>query len=276
MKIHPIAEMFPMMTDEELSELAEDIKTNGLLNPITKDKDGVLIDGRNRLEACKRAGVEPTFETLNGTDPIAYILAQNVKRRQLNKGQQAMIVAFAYPEPEKGGRGKRGNLLETSGFSRQRLGQARQVLRHSKELAEAVLNDTIKLDKAIERMVEQKREMESIEAKLEILRKDAPDLAELVNDERLNLPEAYASLEERKRIAVEEEKSQRETFCRIGETTYSGILAWAVDEFCSDLEKRLEDEEFRESFIKRIRLNRAEIPSVLKGAEAFTHILKKI
>jgi len=40
----------------------------------------------------------------------------------------AAAVAFAYPNPEKGGRGKKGNLLETSGFSRQRLGQARQLI----------------------------------------------------------------------------------------------------------------------------------------------------
>ena len=73
MKVHPVAEMFPMMTEEELDELAEDIKQNGLLNPIIKDKDDVLIDGRNRLEACKRAGVEPVFETLNGIEPAAYI-----------------------------------------------------------------------------------------------------------------------------------------------------------------------------------------------------------
>jgi hypothetical protein len=78
------------------------------------------------LEACKRAGVIPTFETLNGTDPVAYILAQNVKRRQLNKGQQAMAVAPAYPEPDKPGRGKKGKAEETAGFSQQRLREARQ------------------------------------------------------------------------------------------------------------------------------------------------------
>jgi hypothetical protein len=41
--------------------------------------------------------------------------------------QQAMAVAFAYPEPEKGGREKKVNTSETKGFSRQRLGQACQV-----------------------------------------------------------------------------------------------------------------------------------------------------
>ena len=40
-------------------------------------------------------------------DPVAFIISSNVKHRHLNKGQQAMAVALAYPEPEKGGRGKK-------------------------------------------------------------------------------------------------------------------------------------------------------------------------
>jgi hypothetical protein len=53
----------------------------------------MLIDGRNRLEACQRAGVEPDFEQINGIDPIAFILSSNDKRRHMNKGQRAMIAA---------------------------------------------------------------------------------------------------------------------------------------------------------------------------------------
>jgi hypothetical protein len=66
------------------------------------------IDGRNRLAACKIAGVEPRFEKLNGADPAAYIVSSNLKRRNLKKGQQAMALAMIYPTPEKGGRGKKG------------------------------------------------------------------------------------------------------------------------------------------------------------------------
>ncbi len=205
--------MFPLMTEEELDELAADIKENGLLNPIVKDSDGMLIDGRNRLEACKRADILPTFEILNGTDPVAYILAQNVKRRQLNKGQQAMAVAFAYPEPKQG---KKRTFSISEKVSEGRLSQARRVLRHSRELATGVLRDTIKLDEALKKVIIEQEERESTEGKLARLRIDAPDLAELVAEERLKLPEAYASFEERKRDAEEKEKSQRETFCRIG------------------------------------------------------------
>jgi len=35
--------------------------------------DGKLLDGRNRWEACKLAGVEPRFTEFNGDDPIGWV-----------------------------------------------------------------------------------------------------------------------------------------------------------------------------------------------------------
>jgi ParB-like chromosome segregation protein Spo0J len=49
--VHPVANLFPMLPDDELQELADDIRANGLQHPIVLDKDGVLIDGRNRWAA---------------------------------------------------------------------------------------------------------------------------------------------------------------------------------------------------------------------------------
>src|SRR5688572_13286990 len=71
--VHPLAESFPMLEGDELDALVDDIRTNGLLNPIVRDTNGRLIDGRNRLKACALAGVEPRFTT-SDVDPVAYIL----------------------------------------------------------------------------------------------------------------------------------------------------------------------------------------------------------
>jgi ParB-like nuclease domain len=106
MKVHPAADVFPMMSEEELADLAQDIKTNGQMLPIIVDKDNLLIDGRNRLAACKLAEIEPRFESLNGHDPLAYIASANLKRRNLTKGQQAMALAMLYPE-KRAGEGRR-------------------------------------------------------------------------------------------------------------------------------------------------------------------------
>jgi len=48
---------------------------------------------RRLVRNARLAGVEPTFTGINGTDPVAYILSANVKRRNLNTGQRAMAAA---------------------------------------------------------------------------------------------------------------------------------------------------------------------------------------
>ncbi len=43
--------------------------------------------------ACKIAGVEPSTRVLNDEDPTAFVLAANIHRRHMTKGQRAMAVA---------------------------------------------------------------------------------------------------------------------------------------------------------------------------------------
>lgn len=96
--IHPAAELFPMMGDAELRELAEDIKANGLLERIVLH-DGQILDGRNRLAACRIAEVEPQYENPNGaiSSPVIYVLSKNLHRRHLTVSQRAAIAAETLP-----------------------------------------------------------------------------------------------------------------------------------------------------------------------------------
>lgn len=118
--VHPVTSIFPMMTDEELNDLAEDIRANGLREPIVLAHmgdgfdDEVLIDGRNRYRACLLAGVEPKFVDLytlpnvsadEGADFIteeavaSWILSHNLHRRHLSPSQLA-AVATEFEETE--------------------------------------------------------------------------------------------------------------------------------------------------------------------------------
>lgn len=89
-EIHPAADLFPMMSSERLAELAEDIRRNGQRMPIVLC-DGKVLDGRNRLKACKLAAVEPEFEQFTGGNPFDFVWSINGARRDLDPGQRAAI-----------------------------------------------------------------------------------------------------------------------------------------------------------------------------------------
>ena len=139
-RVHPFADKFPLMGDDELAALGADIVANGLKHPIvfwdtnkgTPEFQRFLIDGRNRLEAMERVGLgldlvrgKERRKFIDG-DPVAAIMSFNVHRRHLSQQDRAdAIVAWiatieadnkpgqAGPVSElKGGRGKRNPIKE--------------------------------------------------------------------------------------------------------------------------------------------------------------------
>lgn len=204
MPVHPAAAIFPMLSEDELSELAADIKANGLLQPLVVKAD-VLIDGRNRREACKRAGIEPLIQELDGIDPVAYILASNITRRHLTKGQRAMAVAKLYPEPKQG---RKDTSLKNNEVSGGYVRQARTVLQWVPELADRVLAGTTPLNDAYAEAQRLKDQADAEPKRLEKLRARAADLADLVDEGRMSLLEAESAHETR----LGEERRLRQAF----------------------------------------------------------------
>jgi len=142
--VHPAAELFPMMSDEELDEFAADIAAyGGLRFPVTlwtpqkswTPEQGVndgsvtdevfLLDGPNRLEALWRLhagtpewqievlqrelevhGLPENAELLYGeTDPLAYVVSANLHRRHLTaKQKQGIIATLLKNNPERSDR----------------------------------------------------------------------------------------------------------------------------------------------------------------------------
>src|SRR5262245_48310060 len=121
--IHPAAELFPLMGDDEVAALGADIRKNGLREPVTvvrqyrrggdgkREYDLALLDGRNRLDAMEGAGfklvcdgkLDKTFghkalglEPFNGTyailnddvDPYDFVISANIHRRHLTPKQR--------------------------------------------------------------------------------------------------------------------------------------------------------------------------------------------
>lgn len=98
LKAHPAAEIFPMIPALELRELAEDIKANGLIEPVAIYKNEIL-DGRNRYAACRMVDVEPTIVDITDSvvSPVLYVMSRNMHRRHLTVSQKAAIAAEMVP-----------------------------------------------------------------------------------------------------------------------------------------------------------------------------------
>ena len=125
MPVHPVCELFPLLNPTELLRLAEDIKQHRQQVPIVVH-EGQLVDGRNRLLACRKAGVAPRFQNWDGKGSLTrFAWSLNGERRHLNSSQKAAIavVLLPYLEQEaaerqatagesgkKGGRGKKRTL----------------------------------------------------------------------------------------------------------------------------------------------------------------------
>lgn len=95
-EIHPAAEIFPLMTGDQFQGLVEDIRENGLLEPIILF-EGKILDGRNRLRACEEAGIEPHFTEVIGVDPTNFVISRNLHRRHLTVGQRCAIALDLFP-----------------------------------------------------------------------------------------------------------------------------------------------------------------------------------
>jgi len=89
---HPAAEVFPLIPAAEFYQLIDDIKANGLQEPIVVH-EGMILDGRNRYLACLEAGAEPAFAPFRGDDPVAFVISANLRRRHLDESQRAMVAA---------------------------------------------------------------------------------------------------------------------------------------------------------------------------------------
>jgi len=94
---HPAADLFPMMEEEELRELASDIKRTGQRHAVVVIGSKIL-DGRNRVRACEMVGVEPRFSQYEGPKDVAsildYVVSLNLSRRHLSASQRAWLGAL--------------------------------------------------------------------------------------------------------------------------------------------------------------------------------------
>jgi len=158
-ELHPLCTLFPRVTGAEFDALVQDIRANGLRQPIVLHND-MILDGGNRYRACLQAGVQPHFEHYEGESIVAFVLSANLHRRHLSAGQQAAIVASAqdWATAQTVGRPNSATLHDfstaekraaESGASVRTQKMADKVAKASPDLAKKVAHGEISLPKAV-------------------------------------------------------------------------------------------------------------------------------
>ena len=143
---HPLADIFPKLSDSEYAALVADIGKNGLRHPIILF-DGAVLDGRHRHMACLDAGVEPRFEDYTGDDPASVVVSENITRRHLTESQRAYAAGKLANLPA--GRPS-GNSASLHGFSLQQAADAMNVSRRSAATGKGVAEKaSAKVDAAV-------------------------------------------------------------------------------------------------------------------------------
>lgn len=175
-EFHPLANIFPLIEGADSDALVADIKAHGLADRIIMH-EGRLLDGRNRWRALAKLGL--TDEEIprahaepldDGTDPLAFVISKNLKRRHLDESQRAMVAARLATLQD--GQRQVGRLAhvptqeqagELLNVSERSIKRARTVLNHgTDELRQAVDRGEVSVSAAAEvaiRPVEQQREL---------------------------------------------------------------------------------------------------------------------
>jgi hypothetical protein len=167
MDFHDVANIFPMMGDEEYKALVADIKANGLHQPIWTYQ-GKIIDGRNRYKACREVGIEPQYCEYEGDEAsiIPFVLSLNLQRRHLTSSQKGMIatVVEVYLAKEAEKRMLAGKKADPSqkvvqgksseqaarllGTNRQYVIDAKKIIEKAPDLKESVINGLLNISEA--------------------------------------------------------------------------------------------------------------------------------
>ncbi len=127
--IHPAAELFPMMDGTAMDALVANIKANGQSEPILIAGD-VLVDGRNRLQACHQLGIKVRVKDLaplSEEEIKEKVVSLNVNRRHLTSKERAGA-ALRFYEAQKSTTNKMTSeqVAKLFGICRRTLSNARQ------------------------------------------------------------------------------------------------------------------------------------------------------
>lgn len=166
---HRLCLSLPRMDDDEFQRLVEDVKANGVRQPIIT-LNGEIVDGRHRHMAAELAGVEcPSIEydpDQHG-DLLDLIVSANLNRRHMSASQRGMAAAALAKQRAGTANGALNappvgtkKAAEVAGVSERTVQQAVRVAKADPKLAKKVAEGSVSLAKAEAKVAEKSKQAE--------------------------------------------------------------------------------------------------------------------
>ncbi|TGR83316.1 S-adenosylmethionine-binding protein [Mesorhizobium sp. M2D.F.Ca.ET.223.01.1.1] len=198
---HEYADIFPWIEGEAFRALVEDIRKNGVLEPIVF-LDGAILDGRNRYMAARELGIEYPRVEYEGDDPLGFVVSHNLTRRHLDSSQRAMVAKRLANAKQ----GERRDIPANEGRSvtQEEAASALNVSVASVERAAIVQRDG-----APELIAAVDKGLVSVSAAADVSTLPKPEQAEIVARGEKEILEAAKAIRAEKAVARREERLDR-------------------------------------------------------------------
>jgi hypothetical protein len=117
--VHPVLELIPPMRPREYEPFRADVAEHGVITPVEVDEHGVVLDGRERLRACRELGVDCARRIrigLSEEEKFTLVTSLNLTRRHLSADQRAVVALKLEPylEPNHPDRAAVGILMSAN------------------------------------------------------------------------------------------------------------------------------------------------------------------
>ncbi|MGA9768833.1 MAG: DNA methyltransferase [Blastocatellia bacterium] len=160
--VHPALAIMPEQTGDNWKEFVESVREKGVMEPITVQRGGVILAGRQRVKAALECGymTAPAKQAdLSALDQLLFIMQAASLRQHLSDDQRAVIGArMRKPLSEQlkferarkagstGGRGRQGRKIACGGHTATSYG-SREIVAHEMRVSRSLLERAIELNK---------------------------------------------------------------------------------------------------------------------------------